>query len=98
MEETQSTPDSSFAAPADQKDWPAKNHIGPGQWSKIQRKYHLSRREIDVCKAMCRGCNDKQVAEILGIAKGTVDGHVHSIYLKVGVHSKIKLLLTFLEI
>lgn len=98
METTQQTSDSSFEVPSSKNDWPAKSHIDSGQWTKIQQKYGLSRREIDVCKAMCRGCSNKQIAAILGISASTIEGHQNKIYLKVGVHTRIRLLLTFLEI
>lgn len=98
METTQIKSDSSIEEPNNRKDWPAESPVGTSQWSRIKTKYGLSRREIDVCKEICCGCSDKQVADMLGIAKGTIDGHVHNIYLKVGVHTRIRLLLRFLEV
>lgn len=97
MEKKQQTSESSFEASADQKDWPSKSHIGPNQWLKIQRKYQLSRREIDVCKYICRGCSNKVLAVKLGITENTVETYIGKIYIKVGVKSKITLLLRFLE-
>jgi LuxR family maltose regulon positive regulatory protein len=48
----------------------------------------LSAREIEVLKLLARGCRDKQIAETLVIARGTVHKHLKNIYDKLDVHSR----------
>jgi LuxR family maltose regulon positive regulatory protein len=48
----------------------------------------LSAREMQVLRLLAEGCADKQIAENLVIAPGTVHKHLKSIYSKLGVHSR----------
>jgi len=77
--------------------WPAKSPIGVRQWSYLQRKYHLTPRELQLCIAICRGCNNQEAAEKLRVKVNTVKAHLAKVYQKVGVDNKILLLLKFLE-
>jgi len=78
--------------------WPAKCPINAKQWSFLQKKYHFTPRELQLAIAICRGCNNKQAAEKLGIKEYTAETHLRNVYRKVGVNNKILLLLKFLEV
>jgi len=52
----------------------------------------LSRREIEVVRAVARGLRNRQIAERLGIAEGTVKLHLHTVYTKLGVDGRTALL------
>jgi ATP/maltotriose-dependent transcriptional regulator MalT len=49
---------------------------------------HLTPREQQVLEALCRGQSDKEIAQQLDVALGTVRNHVAKIYAKLGVHSR----------
>lgn len=67
------------------------------QWRYIQRRYHMSPRELQVARLVCRGFNNDQIAEALRIRNGTVKTHLRNIYRRVRIRSKITLLLRFVE-
>src|SRR5919109_1228903 len=52
----------------------------------------LSRREIDVVRAVAQGLRNREIAERLGIAEGTVKLHLHAIYTKLGVDGRTALI------
>ena len=53
----------------------------------------LTRREIEVVQLVARGLNNKAIGKRLSIAEGTVKQHVHNIYAKLKVTSRVTLLL-----
>ena len=57
-----------------------------GEW------LHLSPREREVALLVARGLANKEIASELGLSHGTVKLHVHSIFLKVGVHKRYMLI------
>ena len=56
----------------------------------------LSLREIDVCKALMRGVNDKQIAADLNISFWTVRTHISSIFNKLEVLNRRELMARYL--
>jgi ATP/maltotriose-dependent transcriptional regulator MalT len=48
----------------------------------------LTPRELDVLRLLMAGCSDRQIAEKLILAKGTVKYYVHGILQKLEVHSR----------
>jgi DNA-binding CsgD family transcriptional regulator len=58
---------------------------------KLQNKYHLSRREIDIIFCMISDMSYEETAEKLYISKLTVHTHIKNIYRKLGVRNKIEL-------
>ena len=48
----------------------------------------MSARERDVLSLLERGCSYAEAAQLLGVAVSTVQAHVKSLYVKLGVHSK----------
>jgi DNA-binding NarL/FixJ family response regulator len=67
------------------------------QWLYVQRRYHLSPRELQVAKHVCRGFANEEVARRLRIRSGTVKTHLRNIYRRIRVTNKIGMLLTFIE-
>jgi DNA-binding NarL/FixJ family response regulator len=60
-------------------------HHGAGQPS---QQPLLSRREMEVLRAICRGMRNKQIALNLGLSVRTVEGHVESILQRLEVSSR----------
>lgn len=58
----------------------------------IGRTAHLTDRELDVMKLICKGRSKGYIAENLCISENTVRSHARHLYAKVGVHSKQELL------
>jgi DNA-binding NarL/FixJ family response regulator len=57
----------------------------------------LSRREIDVVRAAAQGLRNRDIAERLGIAEGTVKLHLHTIYTKLRVEGRTALIIKLNE-
>jgi DNA-binding NarL/FixJ family response regulator len=57
----------------------------------------LSRREIDVARAVTHGLRNREIAERLGIAEGTVKLHLHTIYTKLKVDGRTALIIKLNE-
>jgi DNA-binding NarL/FixJ family response regulator len=51
----------------------------------------LTRREIDVVRMVIAGWPNKETADKLGISEGTVKAHLHHVYEKLGVKSRLEL-------
>ena len=67
------------------------------QWRYVQRRYHLSPRELDVAKLVCKGFVNGDIAAELDVRPGTVKTHLKSIFGKTRARNKITLLLRFME-
>ena len=67
------------------------------QWLYIQRRYHISPRELEVAKLICRGYVNGDIAAKLKVKPGTVKTHIKSIFGKTHARNKITLLLRFME-
>ena len=67
------------------------------QWSYIKRRYKMSPREFEISMLVCRGFNNKEIANELQIVLGTVKVHIRNVYRKVHVKNKILLLLRFMD-
>lgn len=65
-------------------------------WLHIQRRYHMSPRELQVAKLICQGFDNEEVAKDLKIRHGTVKTHIRNIYRRIRVRSKIAMLLKFI--
>jgi DNA-binding NarL/FixJ family response regulator len=53
----------------------------------------LTAREIEVVRMVARGLRNKEIADELSITEGTVKAHLRTIFEKVGVDSRAKLIL-----
>jgi DNA-binding NarL/FixJ family response regulator len=67
------------------------------QWSYIQRRYHMSPRELQVARLVCRGLSNGDIANSLKVKPGTVKTHLRSIFNKTRVRNKISMLLRCVE-
>lgn len=67
------------------------------QWLFLQKRYHMTPRELQVAILICRGFNNVEIAKALKIRHGTVKTHLRNIYRRARVKSKITLLLRFVE-
>lgn len=55
----------------------------------------LSKREVEVARAICAGLNNKQVAEKLFISEKTVKSHVSNILLKLDLRDRVQLVVEY---
>jgi DNA-binding NarL/FixJ family response regulator len=55
------------------------------------RQQIFTPREMDIVHRVTRGLLNKQIADELGISEGTVKAHVHAIYKKLGISSRVEL-------
>ena len=67
------------------------------QWSYLQKRYHMSPRELQVARLICEGFNNEDIARALKIKHGTVKTHLRNIYRRVRVKNKITMLLKFVD-
>lgn len=70
----------------------AANHLPNGSNDRF------SRRELDVIRLSSQGYTAKQVAGSLGIGERTVETHVSNAYAKLGVNTKLELVLRMIEL
>lgn len=54
----------------------------------------LSDRELQVVRLLARGLANKEVARELGVSRRTVEGHLNNIFTKLGVSSRMEVLLS----
>jgi DNA-binding NarL/FixJ family response regulator len=66
-------------------------------WSYLQRRHHLSPREIEIARLVCQGFTNKKISSDLKVELGTIKVHLRNIYRKVHVKNKIVLLLVFIN-
>ena len=67
------------------------------QWRYVQRRYHISPRELEVAKLVCRGFVNGDVAKRLNVKPGTVKTHLRSIFAKTHAKNRITMLLRFMD-
>jgi DNA-binding NarL/FixJ family response regulator len=53
----------------------------------------LTPRELEIVSMVAKGLRNKEIARKLAIAEGTVKIHLHNIYQKLGVDSRVALTL-----
>jgi DNA-binding NarL/FixJ family response regulator len=58
----------------------------------------LTPRENEVAALAAAGLQVREIADRLGIAEGTAKLHLHNIYAKLGIHSRVRLALTWLKL
>lgn len=77
--------------------WPNICPLSKEEWHCIKNKYNLTVRELVLCMYLCMGLSYKDTAKSMDIKVSTVKMHLSKVFLKVGVNTKIMLLLTFLQ-
>jgi DNA-binding NarL/FixJ family response regulator len=63
--------------------------------NKVKHLTTLTERQRQIAMLACQGLSNKELAQILGLAEGTVKIHLNAIYTKLGVRSKIALMVRF---
>ncbi len=51
----------------------------------------LTKREIEIVRLVAAGLRNRQIADQLSITEGTVKIHLHTIFQKLGVSSRMEL-------
>jgi DNA-binding NarL/FixJ family response regulator len=59
--------------------------------SRGQVREILTPREIEITRMVARGLGNREVGELLFITEGTVKTHLHTIYEKLGIKSRLQL-------
>ena len=67
------------------------------RWSYLQKRYHITPRELQVTRLVCQGFDNEKIAKALKMKPGTVKTHLRSIYRRAHVKSKIEMLLKFMN-
>ncbi len=70
----------------------------PKQWDYLKRRWHLTPREADVARLVCKGYDNEQIARQLGIKYNTVRVHLVNIFKKTGVSGKAALTVKFIDV
>ena len=68
------------------------------QWEYLRKCWHLTPREIEIAKLVCKGFDNNEVSKKLNIAYNTVRAHLGNIFRKVGVKGKAGIILEFVEV
>jgi DNA-binding NarL/FixJ family response regulator len=67
------------------------------EFDSLERPDPPTRRELEVLRLMASGCSNKEIAEALGTAEGTVKNHISTILSKLGVRDRTRAVLKALE-
>jgi DNA-binding CsgD family transcriptional regulator len=71
--------------------------IDKEQWSYLQKRYHMTPRELQVARLVCDGFSTKEITKALKIKERTVITHLRNVYIKLRIKCKVTLLLKCLE-
>jgi DNA-binding NarL/FixJ family response regulator len=72
-------------------------HVRP-QFDALSPPDPLTRREIEILRLMAGGYSNREIADALGTAEGTVKNHASSILSKLGVRDRTRAVLKALEL
>ena len=64
----------------------------------LKKTWHLTPREIEVARLVCKDYDNSRISQKLHISYNTVRAHLGNIFRKVGVNGKAGLILSFVEI
>lgn len=62
----------------------------PAEYERIDRPPPLTPRELDVLRMVASGRSNREIAELLVLAEGTVKNHISSILTKLGVRDRTR--------
>ncbi len=71
--------------------------INEQRWVFLKKRHRMTPRELQIAKLICSGFSNYSIAEELNIKHATVKTHIRNLYRKLWVHSKISMLLKFIE-
>jgi two-component system nitrate/nitrite response regulator NarL len=70
------------------------DYVSTKNFSDIAEPFsELSHREQQVVTLVCEGLSNKEIATGLGVTEGTIKIHLHSIFRRLGVRSRIELMI-----
>lgn len=67
-----------------------ENSVSPGASSDLSNAIELTQREGEVLSLLAAGTSTDQIAQTLEISNRTVRNHIHNIFAKFNVHSRIE--------
>lgn len=67
---------------------PSTGPTGPAPNSTSRRKFDLTERELDILKLLAGGATNREIAERLFLAEGTVKNHVSNILVRLGLRHR----------
>jgi two-component system nitrate/nitrite response regulator NarL len=59
--------------------------------------FELSARQQEIIILVCDGLSNKEIDKKLGLTEGTVKIHLHAIYNKLGVRSRIEIMIALAD-
>ena len=68
------------------------------EFSSLEKPAPLTERETEILRLMAGGYSNKEIANSLGVAEGTVKNHVSNILSKMGVRDRTRAVLKALEL
>ncbi len=68
------------------------------QWEYLRKCWHLTPREIEVAKLLCKDLDNDRIADKLNIAYNTVRSHLGNVFRKMGVRGKASVILEFINV
>ncbi len=68
------------------------------QWEYLRKCWHLTPREIEVAKLVCKDFDNDEIADKLRIEYNTVRAHLGNIFRKVGAKGKASVILEFINV
>lgn len=71
--------------------------ISPDAWRLLGRSLELSVRELEVARFIFADCTEVSIAECLGISHHTVRTHSERLYRKLGVGSRVELVVLLVD-
>ena len=63
------------------------------EWRQLAGMLDLPPRQSDVARLVCEGCAYKTVARRMGVSINTVHMHMRSLFLRLGTHDRLSLVL-----
>ena len=68
------------------------------EWDYLSKTWHLTPREVQVAKLVCKGLDNDQIGQKLHIKYNTVRAHLGNIFRKAGARGKAALILEFVAV
>ena len=68
------------------------------EWDYLSKTWHLTPREVQVAKLVCKGLDNDHIGQKLHIEYNTVRAHLGNMFRKVGVRGKAALILEFVAV
>ncbi len=65
----------------------------PAEWRVLEIRFSLTPRQAQICKLICEGQADKNIAAALEITLDTVRMHLREVFRKLGVQTRVSVIL-----